>query len=295
MKDIMTSKAGRSEKIEKVVTMGIPYGDALTLYRMYNKSPRREKGETFTYGVEIECFLNRAAVCEGLARKGVAYEWQGRYCHTNGNTDYKFKRDGSITRSRGITAGHEGIECVSPVLKSSDRFRSLRKVCDTLLESGAQVNRSTGLHVHIGCTHLSERHLLNIYNNYHFLTLVFEKLFSPSRLHNNYARRLPAGVCACRSHEELDRCLGNDRYWAVNPVAYYQHGTIEFRQHQGTVNFEKIRMWVTILIKLVTWSKDHRMDSYPASAAEVDFLSAGEREYIERRSREIRSLDRQTA
>jgi putative amidoligase enzyme len=40
------------------------------------------------------------------------------------------------------------------------------------------------------------------------------------------------------------------RYRKINLLAFRQHGTIEFRQHQGTVDPQKTEMWVKLLLRM---------------------------------------------
>ncbi len=56
------------------------------------------------------------------------------------------------------------------------------------------------------------------------------------------------------SLQSIERFLGS-RYFKINPKSYARHNTIEFRQHSGTVEFEKISNWVRFLGNLITFSE----------------------------------------
>jgi hypothetical protein len=43
----------------------------------------------------------------------------------------------------------------------------------------------------------------------------------------------------------------NGRYAKLNLTAYHTHGTVEFRQHQGTTNAQKIENWVKLCLRMV--------------------------------------------
>ena len=76
------------------------------------------------------------------------FQYEG-YNHVDNNHYYKFVSDSSIR-------GENPIECVSPVLTGKAGMKSLETCCKALNEANAQVNISTGLHVHIGAANLSD-------------------------------------------------------------------------------------------------------------------------------------------
>ena len=47
--------------------------------------------------------------------------------------------------------------------------------------------------------------------------------------------------------------------------SYVRHNTIEFRQHSGTVEFEKIANWILFLHNLVEYSKTKKVLASEAS------------------------------
>jgi hypothetical protein len=49
----------------------------------------------------------------------------------------------------------------------------------------------------------------------------------------------------------------NSRYYKINPISYARHKTCEFRQHGGTVEYEKISMWIRFLNNLIDFSKEN--------------------------------------
>ena len=62
--------------------------------------------------------------------------------------------------------------------------------------------------------------------------------------------------------EQLARSItGGSRYFKLNVQSYWRHGTVEFRQHSGTVEFGKIRNWLLFCARLVDFSKRERLDS----------------------------------
>ena len=75
-----------------------------------------------------------------------------------------------------------------------------------------------------------------------------------------------------------------DRYFKVNPISYDRHKTIEFRQHSGTTDYEKISNWILFLAKLVEFSYKKEITECN-SIEEIPFLKESEKQYfINRRS-----------
>ena len=70
-----------------------------------------------------------------------------------------------------------------------------------------------------------------------------------------------------------------DRYFKVNAVAYDRHRTIEFRQHQGTTDYEKISKWVMFLAKLVEYSFKNECPTC-TTIEEIPFLNDEEKAYF---------------
>ena len=54
---------------------------------------------------------------------------------------------------------------------------------------------------------------------------------------------------------QLSTLVAGTRYVKVNAESFMRHGTVEFRQHSGTIEFEKISNWVKICGNLIDKSK----------------------------------------
>lgn len=87
----------------------------------------------FTFGVEMECFVNRGAIRIAAERTSMEYEYEG-YNHRDGHSYFKFTTDSSV---RGMA---DPVECVSPVLTGNDGKRMLKNACKTLNIANAKVN-----------------------------------------------------------------------------------------------------------------------------------------------------------
>lgn len=209
--------------------------------------------EERTFGIEIEFTVaSRETVVRLMKQKGLLAEVEG-YNH--------------FTRRhwKAITDSSCGYELVSPVLKGRDGLNQLRLATEALAEAGAKVNRRCGLHVHHDINDLDAKQAANIYALYIKLEKTIDSFLPRSRRANNntYCQSLFA-----RSNQQrvLDRLKEvktmediNDifmtRYIKLNLQSYVKYGTIEFRQHSGTIEFEKIYNWILLTQQMVEAGK----------------------------------------
>lgn len=241
----------------------------------------RVNGTSYTFGVEIEMLAPRGAITERALANGTPIAYEG-YNHRDNKSYFKFVSDASIR-------GENPIECVSPVLSSKGGFVKLRNACKTINEAGAMVNRSTGLHVHIGAENLTDDQYTAVFVNYQKLEGVIDTFMAPSRRGNNsqWCRTLQDYQFVFgKSKETLAMAMGT-RYLKVNPLSYARHKTIEFRQHQGTTDYKKISMWVRFCAKLVNWSKTHTLTENVTSIDDIAFLTKTEKDFFKSRAEQL--------
>lgn len=285
IKNIATSKVNKTLKKAALIKLGLaPYEVKMMLDQYCPVVPRTPRMALFTFGVEIECIVPRNAVRTAAESTGLCYEYQG-YNHRDGHDFFKFVTDASVCDNNGDSTN--AIECVSPVLSGTSGINRLKTACSTLDQAGARVNRSCGLHVHIGAAGLTQAQYSNVFANYMHLERIIDSFMAPSRANNAYAKTLrhkAAALDAADSILTVRRALNYDRYYKVNCESYDRHKTIEFRQHQGTTNFTKIDNWVKFCGKLVEWSKTHRLDSDITSIDEIKFLTSAEKKYFKERA-----------
>lgn len=294
-------KSGRSEswvrgELKKLGLSG--YEAVLVSKNWYDTHPEDRPSvtprESFAYkfGIEIEMLCNSYAVQSGLNDANVAYDYLGYYTHTNGNRVFQFKTDSSILSDEHTTRGFNGIECVSPVLNGKDGLSQVKACCKVLEATDAQVNKSTGFHVHISTSGMNNEWFSNVFANYAHLEGLIDSFMARSRRANNnsYCRSvIGKGLDNCHTIEGVQSTLGYNRYHKINPMAYDSHSTIEFRQHQGTVNYTKIENWVHFCAKLIAWSKKNRLTTDVTSIDDLAFLSAKEKTYFKSRQQALNS------
>ena len=282
----------REDKQRALIELGLKKEDLRVIYNglYYNpKTPIRvvtPKGKTFTFGTEIECFVRPDLIHESARALGVQIAYED-YNHVDGKTHYKFVSDSSV-RSLNSEEDRNSIECVSPILKGAKGLSSLKKACQALNNAGATVNKSCGLHVHIGVSELAGNAIVNIFKNYAMLEPIIDAFMAPSRRNNGFAKSLHnLNFSGCENIFDLQDRMRGDRYYKVNAMAYNRHKTVEFRQHQGTTNFTKISMWVNFCVKLVEWSEKNLFSSIPTTVDEIPFLNAKEKAFFKARTNEM--------
>ncbi len=286
--EIKNANTSRAAKRAALVSLGLMPYEVTNLMKSFvttTDSPARSR-VNFTFGVEIECGVHRTALQSAAANTGLNYRYEG-YNHNDNIQHFKFVPDGSV-RHYDEHNHNIGIECVSPVLKGASGRKALKACCDTLNAAGAVVNKTCGLHVHIGAADLTEQAYANVFYNYAQLELLIDSFMAPSRRRNanGYCKSIndkAARLATCTTREDVQRVLRFDRYHKVNPQSWHAHKTIEFRHHQGSTCFEKIDMWVRFCGKLVEWSKTNRLTSEVYTLDEMPFLTADEKRYIKAR------------
>ena len=292
--EVMASKMSQKAKREELTKIGLTVTDIKMLFFIEKQAKKAKKGEIdlaeiikrYTFGVEIECFnAPRATLLEAADRNGLQMRSEG-YNHVDNCHYYKLVSDCSIS-------GNDPVECVSPILKGDNSgFDSLGACCNALNEIGARVNRSTGLHVHVGGA-ITEKQYCNTFVNYYHLESAIDGFMAESRRDANYASSLhytahrrqvdTYRLLNATTHYDIERAFNNDRYYKINCVSWASHQTIEFRQHSGTTDYQKISMWARFCLKLVAWSADNRMASDVASIDEIPFLDDEEKAYFNSR------------
>lgn len=138
------------------------------------------------------------------ADRDFSFVWE-YYNHNDRRGVYKFTTDGSID-------GVDPRECVTPILDNNNEgFKSLENCCRILNAAGAKVNKSCGLHVHVGLQGFPENKVVNIYKNYQRLEWLIDSFMAPSRRLNNNGY--------CTTPNEVYSLMGG-RYFKVNPQAW---------------------------------------------------------------------------
>lgn len=285
VRQIVLSNASKDAKIKKMIDdLKCTRYEANHYYKLVmhcegGKNDEQQRApKSFTMGVEIECFgFRKSVVREALQAKGVLSIETG-YDHNDQKKAYKLGHDGSIM-------GENSCEVVSPILKN---LKSLKVVCDTINEHGARVNRSCGLHIHLGAEKLTLAQWVRVIKNYARIEPIIDSFMAESRRGNNnrYCKSIADAanrLTVARDFSNIEGAFGYDRYYKLNVMSFRRHKTIEFRQHQGTTDFTKIKRWAEFLTAFVSYSIENEILVEATTIDELPFLNKTQKQFFNKR------------
>ena len=199
------------------------------------------------FGIEMEIVgISKEVALRSLQAVGVQAVDAG-YTHTVMEC-WKIVSDSSV---------QGGFEVVSPVLSGTSGLETVRTVAQALADAGATANRSCGLHVHVDAHGMTLDNLRSIVTRYAAHEAEIDSFMPRSRRgdENFYCASLH-NLVSSRAFREADTVeklvrAQRSRYHKVNLHSYLRYGTVEFRQHSGTVQATKICNWLCLLLAFV--------------------------------------------
>lgn len=198
----------------------------------------------FPFGVEIEFTgCSREQACQTLSAAGLNVQNVG-YCH-DVQEYWKVVRDGSLDED-------DSGELVSPILEGNEGLQQIVKAVRALRKAGASVNRQCGLHVHISVSSFTPEQVWQIVKRYGELEGQIDTLHPRNRRasNNQWCLSIASQVERLAPEGEIseDTLTRLSYRWLreakLNLRAYSRYGTLEFRQHAGTLDPEKICSWI---------------------------------------------------
>lgn len=186
----------------------------------------------------------------------------------------------------GSVHGNEPAELVSPVLSGEAGLHEVARVCDLLYALGCEVNWSCGFHVHHNCGDYTGKNMLSLLRLYAKFEPTIDLLVAPSRRLNRNDHCLSlckdedlSWITALDPSErkrafEIARAFsqryhmtprGSCRHHKVNIASYNRLRTVEFRQHQGTLEWEKALNWILFTQQLVSKAKQVAVSPEPTA------------------------------
>jgi hypothetical protein len=148
----------------------------LIKYGIYSPSYLLTQNKKYTFGVEIETFMG--------------YVPDHTICKLNAFVT----KDGSIVDNKGNKSlpdgNYVGREFVTGVLTGDSGMMHLQEICNELSKR-TSVNKSCGLHIHVGSVDFSDEFLVLSYKLGFKLQNEIYKMLPKSRLKNEYCKLLP--------------------------------------------------------------------------------------------------------
>lgn len=191
------------------------------------------------FGVEIECGHpdGHNAVSRLLSRtRGLPAAW-----------------------SRNIGLDGSGVEVRSPILRGKEGFKQLEEVFHVIVENGGFVTTSDGLHVHHDAPDFMGRtnfvNVVRLVESWATNQELIDRFVDPIRRNRRGACpkdwndrtvnilketiEASGGAISLQTFRNVTGGRG-----ALNVNALREHGTIEIRQHEGTLHFPTAKSWI---------------------------------------------------
>lgn len=250
------------------------------------------------FGVEIEVTGLRPMAAFRAIRNVVECIDPGHdtnYTHSVG-TRWKVVYDASVSG---------GCEIVSPPLSGPAGFTAIKAVMQALKAAGGRTNSSCGLHVHHEVEDLTGEEMARLIEMYDAHQGTMNSLVSPSRRNNGMARRFEFGEAArfarvfrsagqgkgaAAKRQVRSQGIGErpeSRYRVLNVHSFPTYGTLEFRQHQGTLNAAKTEAWVLLgqaMIEAARAQTTLRQDAMLADLVTAGHLAATTSSFLSERA-----------
>lgn len=182
-----------------------------------------------------------------------------------------FSGDGSLDET--------GVEVQTPPASRSEAERIIKEACLGLSKNGFTATESCGLHVHIDCHDLRVGQICRVFRTMYVIEDVIYSMLPDSRWDNHYCKPLRKNYSFWEMYGKVTRDqlesrwykvtnkmeiryrkrnkYDNSRYSGINVHSVFYKKTIEFRQHSGTINADKICRWIAILLSIIEYSLHH--------------------------------------
>jgi hypothetical protein len=248
------------EKIKNLLFKGLTLEQISNQLNISAKALKEEVNKSgypklkYSVGVELEGYstLGYSSLLNTLKQNGVDISfrsWQEQ--SLTGVNNWTLTTDGTVKGFKGQN-GEKGMEIVSPPLRSLD---SLEKILELIRDGEVmdgkhnmfKTNKTCGLHIHFGTEGMDKEMLKKVYTTYRLFEPFLDLILASSRLNNVN--------CNTIKNLSFDNAIKVEtkKYWSVRTKI--DRVTIEFRKHQSSTNFNKIRNWILILQQLIQYAE----------------------------------------
>lgn len=171
-----------------------------------------------------------------------------------------------------VHADGSGVEVTSPILCGDEGLKELEGVMEKLREWGGRVYQSDGLHVHYDAPEylvedeaLAQKRIVTLAQSWCNNQAIINELV-PNHRRADWFKCELAGHHPTSCYKQITqeyvelvkkvmaegfddrapatKCGRINRFYALNVSALSTHGTVEIRQYQGTLNFDRARAWI---------------------------------------------------
>lgn len=230
-----------------------------------------------TFGMELEF----TGITRAQAARAIAYELNGNYNFTREPAyDRRVIRDSkgrkwSICSDSSVTGsgGGNGGEFVSPICTYEDIEvdGTIQRCVRALKKAGARVDRTCGLHVHVGADKHTAKSLKNLVFTFKAKQdLIYKAAEAEDRLENGFCKpidnRLVTNLKKVKGLDEgklrktwydtyapgqdQSAHYNGSRYHGLNLHSVWYHGTVEFRLFHATLHAGKVRAYVNLCLAM---------------------------------------------
>lgn len=205
------------------------------------------------FGVEIECTHNELY---GFQEVADFIDKTGIDCiYSETGATWRVKEDGSVCTDEGSYEG--GYEIVSPPLSGPEGVEQVHKVLRVLREKGFAVNNTCGLHIHLEARDLSVKQIAAFVRAWHDNQELINWFVLDGRRNDReteYCSPISKYLLEQIESASTKRTLAwtcEERYYSVNLSPLTSFGTIEIRQHHGTLSSTEFESWLRFSIGII--------------------------------------------
>ena len=217
--------------------------------------------ERKTFGFELEFInLDKNIFIKKLKESGFPV-YNPRY--NTSKTSWRVVEDRSLVNNI-IENGFTG-ELVSPILHGQSGIEAIKAVVGLLKTTGAKVNTSCGLHVHVSVKGFKLNQIKNLVLSYSKNEEEIDKRMKLSRRLNNNKYCLSMNTLLgdpnintkfmrANTKTRLADSFGT-RYLKLNLKSIQLFDTIEFRQHHASLDSQEVISWIQYCLDFVDKEK----------------------------------------
>lgn len=244
------------------------------------------------FGIEIEM----TGITRAQAAKVIAGYFSATATHVGGTYDtytvkdptgrtWKVVSDASIRCEcrQGAASRNYSVELVSPICRYED-IETIQEIVRKLRGSGAMVNGSCGIHIHIDAAAHTAKTLRNIVNIIAAKEDLLYKALKVQASRESYCRKTDLSLLERldrnrpSSMDDLERLWYNgyggryihyddSRYHALNLHSVFSKGTIEFRLFNSTLHAGEVKSYIQLCLAISHQALTQKSASHSRTAS----------------------------